>query len=106
MDPITHLMTGVCLARTGFNRKAAYATVAMTVTAEVPDLDTFWGIEGPVAAFQHHRGWTHTFLGLPLEAAIVVGAIWLFHRWRARRVTSTKPPRAPICWGLLYSFSL
>ena len=28
MEPITHLMTGACLARAGFNRKAAYATVA------------------------------------------------------------------------------
>jgi inner membrane protein len=106
MDPITHLMTGACLARAGFNRKAAYATVAMTLAAEAPDLDTLWSIKGPIAAFQHHRGWTHTFLGIPFEAAIVVGAIWLFHRWRTRRPNPGKPPRAPIRWGLLYCFSL
>ena len=34
MEPITHLMTGAVLARTGFNRKAAYATLAMTIAAE------------------------------------------------------------------------
>jgi inner membrane protein len=106
MEPITHLMTGVCLARAGFNRKAAYATVAMTLAAEIPDLDVLWSINGPLAAFQHHRGWTHTFLGIPVEAAIVVGGIWLFHRWRTRRATSSKPPKAPIHWGLLYGFSL
>jgi len=106
MEPITHLMTGACLARAGFNRKAAYAAVAMTLAAEAPDLDTLWSIDGPIAAFQHHRGWTHTFLGLPFEAAIVVGAIWLFHRWRTRRTTPAKPPRAPVRWGLLYCFSL
>jgi inner membrane protein len=106
MDPITHLMTGACLARAGFNRKAAYAAIAMTIAAEVPDLDVLWSIDGPIAAFQHHRGWTHTFLGLPFEAAIVVGAVWLFHRWRTRRATSSKPPRAPIRWALLYCFSL
>ena len=72
MEPITHLMTGACLARAGFNRKAAYATVTMVLAAQVPDLDTLWSIEGPIAAFQHHRGWTHTFLGLPFEAAILV----------------------------------
>jgi inner membrane protein len=105
MDPITHLMTGVCLARAGFNRKAAYATVAMTFAAEVPDLDVLWSIGGPVAAFQHHRGWTHTFLGIPFEAAIVVGAVWLFHRSRTRRAAS-KPLKAPIRWGLLYCLSL
>jgi inner membrane protein len=105
MDPVTHLMTGACLARAGFNRKAAYATLAMTLAAEVPDLDTLWSIGGPIAGFQHHRGWTHTFLGLPFEAAIVVGAIWLFHRWRLRK-PDNKPPRAPVRWPLLYYFSL
>ena len=111
MEPITHLMTGACLARAGFNRKAAYATVAMTLAAEAPDLDTLWSIDGPIAAFQHHRGWTHTFVGLPIEAAIVVGAIWLVHRWRSRRgeiasAASTKRAAAPVRWGLLYCFAL
>ena len=106
MEPITHLMTGACLARAGFNRKAAYATVAMTIAAEAPDLDTLWSIDGPIASFQHHRGWTHTFLGIPFEAAVIVGALWLFHRWRTSRANSTKPPSAPIRWGLLYCFAL
>ncbi len=106
MDPVTHLMTGACLARAGFNRKAAYATLAMVLAAEAPDLDTLWSIDGPIATFQHHRGWTHTFLGLPFEAAILVGAIWLFHRWRQRRKNPPKLPRAPLRWGLLYCFSL
>jgi inner membrane protein len=105
MEPITHLMTGAVLARSGFNRKAAYATLAMTLAAEAPDLDTLWSIRGPVAAFQHHRGWTHTLLGLPLEAAIVVGAIWLFHRWRLKRNKSIRQA-APVRWGLLYGFAL
>ena len=39
MDPITHFMTGACLARAGCNRKAAYATLAMTLAAEAPDLE-------------------------------------------------------------------
>jgi inner membrane protein len=108
MEPVTHLLTGAVLARAGFNRKAAYATLAMTLAAEAPDLDTLWAIRGPVAAFQHHRGWTHTFLGLPFEAAIVVGAVWLFHRWRSKKQDKrqAKPSPAPIRWGLLYCFSL
>lgn len=105
MEPITHLMTGACLARAGFNRKAAYATVAMTLAAEAPDLDTLWAIGGPVAAFQHHRGWTHTFFGLPFEAAVLVGAFWLFHRWRSRKAM-VKPTIAPVRWGWLYGLIL
>jgi inner membrane protein len=117
MDPVTHLLTGACLGRSGFNRKAAYATLAMTLAAEAPDLDTLWGIRGPVAGFEHHRGITHTFLGLPVEAAVVVAAVWGVHRLRQRHaerkrlqlnVVETPAPltRAPVRWGLLYLFSL
>ena len=123
MEPMTHLMTGACLARAGFNRKAAYATLAMTLAAEAPDLDMLWAAGGPVAAFEHHRGITHTFVGLPFEGLAVVGAVWLLHRWRARRrarsaaaevgaVASTGSDRRvvrpltadPVRWGLLYGF--
>jgi inner membrane protein len=122
MEPITHLMTGACLARAGMNRKAAYATLAVTIAAEVPDLDTFWGIDGPIASFQHHRGITHTFLGVPFEGLVVVGAVWLLHRWRKRRAAMRPEPTspelstdqriphpltaAPVRWGLLYGFVL
>ena len=61
MEPVTHFLTGACLGRAGFNRKAAYATLAMTLAAETPDLDILWGFRGPLVAFQHHRGFTHTF---------------------------------------------
>ena len=108
MDPFTHLMTGACLARAGFNRKAAYAAAAMTVAAELPDIDTLWSAAGPVAAFQHHRGWTHTFLGLPFEAAAVVTAVWLWHRWRTSKTAAAPTPKgaAPVRWPLLYIFVL
>jgi inner membrane protein len=110
MEPITHLLTGACLARAGFNRKAAYATVAMTVAAELPDIDSVWLIGGPIAAFEHHRGWTHTFLGLPVEAAALVGVFWLWERWRSKRVVGgvRSPSKAavPVRWGWLFGFVL
>jgi len=101
MEPMTHLLTGACLARAGLNRKAAYATLAMTLAAEAPDTDVLWSIDGPIAGFQHHRGWTHTFLGIPFEALLLVGLIWLLHRWRLKRGKTTL---APIRWPLLWLF--
>jgi inner membrane protein len=107
MDPVTHLMTGAVLSRAGFNRKAAYATLAMTLAAEAPDLDVLWGFKGPVAAFEHHRGWTHAFVGLPIEAAIVTGVVWMGHRWiEGRRDRNKHTEAAPIHWPRLYLFSL
>jgi inner membrane protein len=136
MEPVTHLLTGACLARTGLNRRAAYATLTMVVAAEFPDVDTLWGVRGPVAEFEHHRGITHTFLGLPFEAALIVLAIYGLHRWRVSReaklqASSTTDPEAvssssddgqvhvpkgratprpltaaPVRWGWLYIFAL
>jgi inner membrane protein len=104
MEPVTHFLTGACMGRAGFNRKTAYATLAMTLAAEAPDLDVLWSVRGPVAAFQHHRGWTHSLLGAPIVAAAVVGVVWLWHRWRQGRSRhkATQQPR----WGLLWFFSL
>jgi inner membrane protein len=100
MDPVTHFLTGACLGRSGFNRKAAYATLAMTLAAEAPDLDVFWGFRGPVAGFEHHRGITHTFIAAPVIALVTVGVIWLIHK--VRKKTTAAPPR----WGLLWCFAL
>ncbi len=103
MEPVTHILTGACLARAGCNRRAAYATLAMAVAAEFPDIDTLWGAGGPIASFQHHRGWTHTLLGLPFEATFLVLLVWLLHRWRTRHSGLTA---APVRFGLLWCFVL
>ena len=88
MEPVTHFLTGACIGRAGFNRKTAYATLAAVLAAEAADLDVAWRIAGPVEALKHHRGITHTFVAVPVVAAAVVGAVWLFHRWRRRGVLS------------------
>ena len=121
MEPVTHLLTGACLARTGFNRRAAYATIGMAIAAEFPDIDTLWGLRGSVAGFQHHRGVTHTLLGIPVEAGLLTLGFVLYHRVRRhppeahtfltqsnfRRPPLTRPDpasEAPVRWGRLYAF--
>ncbi|MGA9061223.1 MAG: metal-dependent hydrolase [Terracidiphilus sp.] len=89
MEPVTHFLTGACLGRAGFNRKTAYATLAAVLAAEAADLDVFWGFAGPVEELKHHRGITHTFWAVPVVAAVVVGAVWLFHRLRGARTGGT-----------------
>ena len=97
MEPVTHLLTGAVLARAGFNRRAAYATVAMAVAAELPDIDMLWSAGGPVTGFEHHRGITHTFLAMPVEAAVVTAVAYGF--WRLRGRPETKAVQR---WGLLF----
>lgn len=97
MEPVTHFLTGACIGRAGLNRRTAYATLAATFAAEAPDLDVLWGIAGPVASFQHHRGITHTFLAAPFMAAIVTGFVWMLDRFVFARLQRNRDPQ-PIRW--------
>jgi inner membrane protein len=105
MEPVTHILTGAVLARTGLNRRAAYATAAMVIAAEFPDIDTLWSLRGPLVGFEHHRGITHTFLGIPFEAALITAAFYALDRVRTRR-PQAKLPHAPVSWPQLYLFTL
>jgi inner membrane protein len=103
MEPITHFLTGACIGRSGFNRTSGYATLMITLAAEFPDIDILWNIKGPVEGFAAHRGFTHSFLGAPVESAIVLSFVYAFHRWRLSRGKS--PPLAPR-WSLLFLFGI
>jgi inner membrane protein len=85
MEPVTHFLTGACIGRAGLNRKTAYATLVAVLAAEAADIDVLWGLAGPVEELKHHRGITHTFIAVPVVAGVVVGVVWLLHRWREGR---------------------
>jgi inner membrane protein len=78
----------------------------MVVAAEFPDIDTLWALRGPVEGFQHHRGITHALLGLPFEAALVVGGVYAWHRWRVARAAAKPLMVVPVRWGVLYGLAL
>jgi inner membrane protein len=90
------------LGRAGLNRYTSLATAATVISAEIPDADLVFQIKGPLYAFQHHRGFTHTFLGIPFCAALTVLLVYGWHRWRLHRA---KPPKLPPRWGLLFGFA-
>lgn len=102
MEPVTHFLTGACLGRAGFNRKTALATATLTLAAEAPDIDVLGGLRDPVFGFAHHRGFTHSLLGLVLVAAAVVGLMYVIWLLRGRK---TNDPKLPPRWGLLFLYS-
>jgi inner membrane protein len=74
----------------------------MTLAAEAPDLDVLWDFRGPVLGFAHHRGFTHSFLGLLLVAAAVTGFMYLVWLLRGRKTNVLGlAPR----WNLLFAFA-
>lgn len=104
MEPVTHFLTGACLARAGFNRKTALATVTMTLAAEASDIDILAYVRGSSFGFAHHRGFTHTVWGIPLVAALTLALVYgvrrLWHKLRPPRAGAPQPR-----WGLLYLFA-
>lgn len=107
MEPVTHFLTGACLGRAFFNRKTALATLTATLAAEAPDIDILAYFRGSITGFAHHRGITHTFIGAPFMAALVLASVWALDRlWLANRREKRRakgkwvPP--PPNWKLLY----
>ena len=90
------------MGRAGLNRKTALATLTLTLAAEAPDLDVLSRFGGPAFGFAHHRGFTHSFLGVPIDAAAVVVFVYLIWRLRGRKV---KDPNLPPRWGLLFIYA-
>ncbi|HWR36501.1 MAG TPA: metal-dependent hydrolase [Clostridia bacterium] len=110
MEPVTHFLTGACMARAGFTRKTALATATMVLAAEAPDIDMLWYLGGSSVGFVHHRGFTHTLIGIPVLSALVVVLMYAWHRWRSRgegpfpRPAGEAGPLAPR-WGVLFALA-
>src|SRR5271168_3498913 len=102
MEPVTHFLFGAAMGRAGLNRKTALATATLTLAAEAPDLDVLSRFGGSAFGLNHHRGFTHSFLGVPLVAAAVVGFVYLIWRLRGRK---TRNPNLPPRWGLLFAYA-
>jgi inner membrane protein len=90
------------MGRAGLNRKTALATLTLTLAAEAPDLDVLGALRGRTFAFAHHRGFTHSFLGTPLVAAVVVGFVYWIWRMRGRK---TNNPNLSPRWGVLFLYA-
>src|SRR6266851_3077390 len=90
------------MSRAGLNRKTALATATLTLSAEAADLDVLSRFGGTAFGLNHHRGFTHSFLGVPLVAAVVVGFVYLLWRLRGRK---TRNPNLPLRWGLLFAYA-
>jgi inner membrane protein len=102
VEPLTHFLYGACLGRAGLNRKTALATLTLTLAAEAPDLDVLAGFRGRTFGFAHHRGFTHSFAGVPLDALAVTGFVYLVWRLRGRK---TNDPNLPPRWGILFLYA-
>ena len=108
MDNVTHSLAGLLLAEAAVRlrgeqplqtaRLSAVAASASLVAANLPDADLFYtGAGGDRLMYMlHHRGNTHTVIGVLIGAALTWGTALLVVRWRSRQW----PMRADARWLL------
>ncbi|MCI0329709.1 MAG: metal-dependent hydrolase [candidate division Zixibacteria bacterium] len=81
MDNLTHTLFGAAVGRLfedKLPRRVAFWTAA--ASSNFPDLDFVYRLDSAAKYFDLHRGFSHSVVGLSLEAVLVAGVIYLFVR--------------------------
>jgi inner membrane protein len=74
----THTLVGFAVARIGVEKWAPYATATAVIAANLPDIDSVAGFWGTAAYLDHHRGVTHSMVGVPLLSLILAAVMYFF----------------------------
>jgi inner membrane protein len=74
----THTLVGLAIARTGAGRWAKYGTATAVIAANLPDIDIVTSFWGTAAYLDHHRGITHSIVGIPFLALLLACAMYFF----------------------------
>jgi len=78
MDPLTHAISGIALARALPRKPISWRQTAwLALLTMAPDIDILLRLDSDILYLQHHRGITHSLLLLPLWG-------WLLHAWLRR----------------------
>ena len=101
MDPLAHTLFGAAMAETGLKKYSRYATATLLIGANLPDIDAAAMLWGADISLYIRRGWSHGVLAMVVLPVVLVGGIWLWHRWRNRR----RPDAPPVHWLWLVAIS-
>ncbi len=101
MDNLTHTLTGIALSQAGLNRKTRFATLALVLGSNAPDVDIVTRFRGSIAYLEYHRGISHSLLGAT-GLAVVLAAL-IYFPGRLARAKPSAPPLNPrwlflVCW--------
>jgi len=100
MDNISHTLTAIALSHAGLRRKTRFATLTLVATANLPDIDVVSNFWGTTAYLEHHRGITHSILGVTLLALV-----WAWLTYRLGRRAKPKPgPPTSLGWLLILAW--
>ena len=85
MDPFTHTLVGLTAAKAGLERLSPLATTVCLLAANSPDSDIVVGLTTDRWNYlHHHRGITHSIVGVIALAVVVPTLVWLVERGWAK----------------------
>lgn len=104
MENLAHTLLGLSFAKGGLERATPLATTALVISSNLPDIDVFTRLEGGTISYlDHHRGFTHGFVGLAiLAAALTLALMFIDRRFRLRRDPFRRPLRPVRIFFLAY----
>jgi inner membrane protein len=80
MDNLCHSLAGAAIAECGFAQRSRFATAALVIGANIPDLDVLYLFGGDLVGLEGRRGLTHGIPALVMWPFVVVGMVLLWQR--------------------------
>jgi inner membrane protein len=74
----THTLAGFAIARTGGEKWVRYATATAVIASNLPDIDSIAGFWGTASYLDHHRGITHSLIGVPILSLLLSAVMCIF----------------------------
>ena len=107
MENIAHTLAGFALARSGLGRTTRFATTALVVGSNLPDIDAVILLKGRLAYVDGHRGITHSIVGGLVLGLLLGGALCvLASRLPGRGPSRGRTRNTVTGYGLLMGLSL
>lgn len=82
MENIAHTLFGAALGQTGLKKLSRYGMPTLMISANLPDIDLLWSYYSDTSYIIHHRGFTHTFLGIFPQMFILSAIIYFIAKKR------------------------
>jgi inner membrane protein len=103
MENLAHTLLGLTLAKAGLERATPLATTALVISSNLPDIDVITGTGGTISYLNHHRGFTHSLVGLALLSLVLtLTLVWVDRKFRLRRDPFRRPLRPVMVFAISY----
>lgn len=107
MENLTHTLFGLTAAKAGLERATPLATTTLLIASNMPDIDSLMRFRGTFADLESHRGFTHSFVGLLILAALLtLILVFLDKKFRLRHDIFRRPIRPLRIFALAYAGGL